>query len=90
MVEVGLLLVLRLLGEADHLLRLLDLQEVHRELHACFEEAMVVPRGEMGEQTEAILDQALLTLEQQGRLQQLYRNIRLPFQDWQTYEAPSD
>lgn len=72
--------------EADHVLRELNLQEIHRERHACYDEVMVIPDSEAGKRTEAILERALFTLEEHGRLQQLYRNIHRPFQDWQTYE----
>ncbi|MDC0661515.1 hypothetical protein [Marinobacter sp. SS21] len=72
--------------EADHVLRQLQLNTIHRTLFECYDDVIILPRGDRGRRTEAILQQALETLEAQGRLSELHRRVHQPYQDWQIYD----
>ncbi|MDX1756152.1 MAG: hypothetical protein R3175_08850 [Marinobacter sp.] len=74
--------------EADQVLRELQLKSIHRSLFECYDDVIILPKGERGRRTEAILQQALETLEAQGRLRQLHRKVHQPYQDWQIYDPP--
>ncbi|MDX1456431.1 MAG: hypothetical protein R3276_02520 [Marinobacter sp.] len=74
--------------EADHVLRELQLTNIHRTLFECYDDVIILPLGERGHQIEAILHQALESLEDQGRLRELHGKVHQPYQDWQPYDPP--
>lgn len=72
--------------EADLMLKELEFTGLHRECFACFDDVIIIPNNLKGDKTEKILEQALIRLEQSGRLKELHSKIHLPYQDWQPYD----
>jgi polar amino acid transport system substrate-binding protein len=69
--------------ESDLTVRELKLNKIYRSHYADFEDAIIIPKGPEGEKTDKILSKALKKIKASGRQQELYKDIHVPYQDWQ-------
>jgi len=69
--------------ETDFVLRKLNLASIHRSLFACWDDVIVIPKGEKGEAVDKVISSALQTLDDNGTLVELRKKIHVPFIDWQ-------
>lgn len=69
--------------ETDFVLRQLRLSSIHRSLFACWDDVIVIPKGEKGEVIDKVISSALQTLDDNGSLGPLRKKIHVPYIDWQ-------
>ena len=69
--------------EADTVLRELKLKNIYRSFFDEYEDVIMIPRSPRGEEVNRILSEILTRLGESGRLEELYRNIHLSYDDWQ-------
>lgn len=72
--------------ECDILVKQLKLKNIHREIYDYFEDAYAIPKGDKGKEIDKIISGCLKKLRSTGKLQNLYRKVHLPFQEWQPHE----
>jgi polar amino acid transport system substrate-binding protein len=73
--------------ESDLTLRNLKLNMIWRSHYADFDDAIIIPKGPEGDETDRILSEALRELKASGRQEELYSKIHLPYDDWQPSET---
>jgi len=69
--------------DSDAVLKTLKIKTIQRVCYQEFEDFIVVPKNEHGEEMDRLLSEILRTLHDEGRLQQLWQKIHLPYQEWQ-------
>ena len=73
--------------EADVNVRELNLNRIHREFLALYDDPIIVQNSERGVEVSEILDKALRKLDAQGRLEGLHAQMHMPYQKWQPHES---
>lgn len=74
--------------ETDRVLRKMRLKEVHREYYQTYDDIPIVRKDDanLGDEVDRILSTALATLKKSGKLQELWKRIHVPYQNWQPSE----
>ncbi|MBN1983430.1 MAG: hypothetical protein JW795_17975 [Chitinivibrionales bacterium] len=69
--------------ETDLVLKKLQLNKIRRELWGYFEDVIVIQKNTRGDQVDTVISGLLRTLRQSGKLQEIYRMVHKPYDDWQ-------
>jgi polar amino acid transport system substrate-binding protein len=70
----------------DHFLRELRIKEVYRAYCQTYDVFPIVRKDANGDEVDRILSTALKTLKETGKLQQLWKRVSVPYQNWQPSE----
>jgi polar amino acid transport system substrate-binding protein len=71
--------------EADHVVKTLNAQQIHRSYYGVFDDVIVIPKGAKGDETDKILTKIIKDLQASGRLAELHKKVHVPYVDWQPY-----
>lgn len=69
--------------ESDYVLKKFGLKGIRRQHYGDFEDVFMVSNDKYGQHVECVLYRAVEVLRKSGELHRLYRNIHLPYSDWQ-------
>ena len=72
--------------ECDYLIKKLKLKNIHRGLYDKFDDVLIIPKGEKGKEIDKILSSCLAKLKAEGKMDEIYPKIHLPYQEWQPYK----
>jgi polar amino acid transport system substrate-binding protein len=72
--------------ECDLTIKQLKLNKIHRTHYADFDDAIIIRKGSESERIDEILSKALREIKASGKQQELYKDIHVPYVDWQPHE----
>lgn len=70
-------------SSTDPLLKKLGYKNIERSLYKVFNVKIIIPKGEKGKLIDAILNDTISILEENGQLQQIEGVVDLPYDNWQ-------
>ena len=72
--------------ECDIVVKQLKLKNIHRELYDKFDDVLLIPKGDKGKEIDKAISSCLVKLRTDGKLQEAFSKIHVPYDDWQPHE----